>query len=243
VANFYNSEDKYFSTMNYRIDIIIDESGLDYSDPHVQDNITDILARFQSLPLMSNNSEVIENWLAHYLSSPFSKDKDFITGVKRFLNINKKTPLPMNIKFNGSQIQASRFFMQSGDIPSTNAELELVKSLRQVAKSSVYNVTVFHPFFPYIDQFAEVYANTINCLFLGTVIVVVVTVVLIPNWKASVMLVLAIISIEVCVIGFMVKWDINLDVISMITLIMCIGFSVDFCAHICNHFFISEVRC
>ena len=39
-------------------------------------------------------------------------------------------------------------------------------------------------------------------------------------------------SIEIGVIGYMSLWSVNLDSISMINLIMCIGFSVDFSAHI-----------
>ena len=46
----------------------------------------------------------------------------------------------------------------------------------------------------------------------------------------------SIVSIEVGVVGFMTLWDVNLDSISMINLIMCIGFSVDFSAHISYHF-------
>ena len=43
-------------------------------------------------------------------------------------------------------------------------------------------------------------------------------------------------AIELGVVGFMTLWDVCLDSISMINLIMCIGFSVDFTAHISYHF-------
>merc|ERR1712038_666599 len=43
-------------------------------------------------------------------------------------------------------------------------------------------------------------------------------------------------SIELGVVGFMTLWGVRLDSISMINLIMCIGFSVDFSAHISYHF-------
>jgi predicted RND superfamily exporter protein len=101
-------------------------------------------------------------------------------------------------------------------------------------------VTIFHPYFPFFDQFACVWSNTLLCCGLGTFAVIVVTLVLIPNLIGAIFVTLAIVSIEVGVIGFMVLWDIYLDVISMISLVMCIGFSVDFCAHICHHFFISR---
>jgi patched domain-containing protein len=58
--------------------------------------------------------------------------------------------------------------------------------------------------------------STVNCLVAGTVIMLAVAFILIPNPLASIWVILTIISIEVGVLGFMYVWDINLDVISMI---------------------------
>ena len=54
------------------------------------------------------------------------------------------------------------------------------------------------------------------CLGLGTLVMLVVAVVLIPNPMAAIWVIFTIISIEAGVIGFMYVWGINLDVISMI---------------------------
>ena len=65
----------------------------------------------------------------------------------------------------------------------------------------------------------------------------VTTVVLIPDLKAAFSLVCAMASIMTMIGGFMYALHIYLDVISMITLIMSVGFSVDFCVHLCHHFY------
>lgn len=52
----------------------------------------------------------------------------------------------------------------------------------------------------------------------------------------------SIISIELGVAGYMALWDVRLDSISMINLIMCIGFSVDFTAHICYTYMSSSEK-
>ena len=73
---------------------------------------------------------------------------------------------------------------------------------------------------------------TIQSVSVASVIMMLVSLVFIPNPLCSVWVGFSIISIEVGVIGFMSLWNVNLDSISMIQLIMCIGFSVDFSAHI-----------
>ena len=60
----------------------------------------------------------------------------------------------------------------------------------------------------------------------------VVSLLMIPNPICSILVTLSLTSIVTGVVGFMAHWDVNLDNISMINLIICIGFSVDFSAHI-----------
>lgn len=64
----------------------------------------------------------------------------------------------------------------------------------------------------------------------------------IPNALCSLWVAFSIISIEAGVVGYMALWDINLDSISMINLIMCTGFSVDFTAHICYAYMASKAK-
>ena len=64
----------------------------------------------------------------------------------------------------------------------------------------------------------------------------IIALIFIPNPLCSLWVAFSIVSIELGVVGFMTLWDVRLDAISMINLIMCIGFSVDFSAHISYHF-------
>ena len=81
-------------------------------------------------------------------------------------------------------------------------------------------------------QFVLVRTLTIQAVSLAALVMMFVSLVFIPNPWCSMWVAFSIISIEVGVVGFMTMWDVNLDSISMINLIMCIGFSVDFSAHI-----------
>ncbi|MCL4139126.1 UNVERIFIED_CONTAM: hypothetical protein GTU68_008020 [Idotea baltica] len=69
---------------------------------------------------------------------------------------------------------------------------------------------------------------------------IIISLVFIPNPWCSLHVGFAIVSIELGVIGYMSLWGVNLDPISMVTLIMCIGFSVDFSAHISYSYLTSK---
>ena len=89
-------------------------------------------------------------------------------------------------------------------------------------------------------QFLVVLPTTIQCVVIAAVVMMIVSLIFIPNPICSLWVAFAIMSIELGVLGFMAFWGINLDAISMINLIMSIGFSVDFAAHISYSYMDSE---
>lgn len=78
--------------------------------------------------------------------------------------------------------------------------------------------------------------TTIQCVTVAAIVMMIISLIFIPNPICSLWVAFSIISIEIGVVGYMTLWDVYLDSISMINLIMCIGFSVDFSAHISYHF-------
>ena len=87
-----------------------------------------------------------------------------------------------------------------------------------------------------LPQFLIVMPTTIQCVAVAAICMMIVSLIMIPNPICSLWVAFSIVSIEIGVVGFMTLWGVNLDSISMINLIMCIGFSVDFSAHISYHF-------
>lgn len=77
---------------------------------------------------------------------------------------------------------------------------------------------------------------------IGALIMMIVSFIFIPNVLCSLWVAFSVISIEIGVAGYMALWKVNLDSISMINLIMCIGFSVDFTAHICYAYMSSKAK-
>ncbi len=65
--------------------------------------------------------------------------------------------------------------------------------------------------------------TTVQCVVIAAVIMMVVSLIFIPNPVCSLWVAFSIVSIEIGVLGFMAFWGVHLDSISMINLIMCIG--------------------
>nr|XP_048693767.1 patched domain-containing protein 3-like [Caretta caretta] len=99
---------------------------------------------------------------------------------------------------------------------------------------------VYHPAFIYYDQYIVIVPNTIQNIGIATGVMLCVSLLLIPNPLCSLWVTFAIASVIAGVAGFMTYWNVNLDSISMINLVICIGFSVDFSAHISCAFVSSE---
>ncbi|VBB32950.1 unnamed protein product [Acanthocheilonema viteae] len=100
------------------------------------------------------------------------------------------------------------------------------------AKYAKFNITTFHEYYPFADQYIELKPALIrNCL-LAMASMLIVSFVMIPSWIAAFVIAFAIFSIDIGVIGFMTFWGVRLESVSIITVIMSIGFAVDLSAHI-----------
>jgi len=132
-----------------------------------------------------------------------------------------------------SKIKSFRFLIGLREISTSVEQQDATKSLRLIASHYPrFNITTFMPLWLFTDQYALVVPNTVQNIVIAMLVMVVIAFLLIPQPMCALWVALAIASIDVGVIGYMTLWDVNLDAISMITIIMSIGFSVDYSAHI-----------
>ncbi|KAL3083921.1 hypothetical protein niasHT_036492 [Heterodera trifolii] len=82
------------------------------------------------------------------------------------------------------------------------------------------------------DQLNVMLVNTLQNDLSAMACLVLISLLCIPNPICTFWIALAMLSIEIGVIGFLSLWSVKLDPISMITLILAIGFSVEFSAHV-----------
>lgn len=245
VIQFFNLFDQYFYSQYGPKVMVAFTDPLDYYNLSVQADIEHQLQIFRNNEYFETENNLTESWLnqfSKYLTETRQTPVDMTTFIHvlrtQFLKISPFDRFSVDIDFNDdfTSIISSRFMLQSKGVSSSLDEKHLTLSARDIASKSPYNITVFAAGFIFFDQYVVIVANTLQNLGIAVVCMMVVAVVLLPSLVGIVFVTLSVVSICTGVVGFMVFWNVSLDSISMINLIMCIGFSVDFSAHISYHF-------
>lgn len=165
-------------------------------------------------------------------------DETFYEAAKHFFAAKHTEYWPEDVKWGRMSdgtigIVAFRFLVGLRDIMTSVQQQETTKLMREIAaRYERYNVTTFMPLWLFTDQYDLVIPNTVQNIGIAMIVMVIIAIALIPQPMCAFWVTIAIASIDLGVIGYMTLWNVNLDVISMITIIMSIGFSVDYSAHI-----------
>lgn len=214
-----------------------------YFDPLVKDMIDSMLGNAKTCGYINNKFEI--NWLNTYLQSPYftnTTHDDFIKGLKLFLNNNAFKSFENDVVFNevGTNITASRFHVLSRDLDDSQEEGDLMLKARDIADSAQLNCFAYSPLFVLAEQYISILSQSLQSVGIALASVFVITCVFMPHPTLILFVTLAVGMIMVGVVGFMYYVDVALSAITMIHLIMSVGFSIDFTAHICHGYMISE---
>ncbi|XP_069815229.1 patched domain-containing protein 3-like [Dendropsophus ebraccatus] len=233
VRSFYDDDDLYFSEYGPRVMVVVTEE-VSYWNPDTYNKIERCLDSLKNVSYVTY--DLSESWLRSYmaiaelLQLDISDKSYFMGNLSRLFQI--VPDFRQDVDIQSGDIRASRFFIQTVNVTSAVDETDMLNRVRDTAKNCEIPTLVYHPAFIYFDQYAVIIQNTIQNVAVAAGAMFVISILLIPNPLCSLWVTFTIASIIVGVTGFMAYWDVNLDSISMINLVICVGFSVDFSAHI-----------
>ncbi len=243
VGDYYDNEDEFFSDFGPNVMLVIKDEHFQYWNPVVRESLDLCLENFQNLTMADSDIPPV-SWLHVYVNAGFDvgSETQFKSHLTAFLNLSG---FSQDVNFTNNQIHASRMFVQTVNIRTAIDEKNMLNAFRETAAEcgklqTPVDLIVYHPAFIYFDQYAVIITNTIQNIVVSTCAMLVISLLLIPNPLCSLWVTFAIASVIVGVAGFMALWDVSLDSVSMINLVICIGFSVDFSAHISYAFVSSE---
>ncbi|XP_067223018.1 patched domain-containing protein 3-like [Chanodichthys erythropterus] len=247
VGSYYDKEDEFFSAFGPNVMLVIKDKEFQYWNLTARESLDLCLESFQNLTVADSGISPV-SWLNEYMKfgqNPgisLNNEAQFKSNLTVFLN---QSGFSQDVNFTNNQIHASRMFIQTVNIRTAIDEKNMLDAFRETAENCgnlqpPVDLIVYHPAFIYFDQYAVIISNTIQNLVVATCAMLVISLLLIPNPLCSLWVTFAIASVIVGVAGFMALWDVSLDSVSMINLVICIGFSVDFSAHISYAFVSSE---
>ncbi|KAK7485291.1 hypothetical protein BaRGS_00023542 [Batillaria attramentaria] len=207
------------------------------------DSFLKLLARARKVNSMDRKFE--RCWLNSYRSSSYYADNTlpaFIDGVKQFLSQNNNSILLNDVKFNeqNTSITASRCYVMTQNVVNPFKQAEIMLDLRDLADSWGLPVFVYQPVFVMLEHTIAVYPATLQTVGTAVAVMAIVTFAFLPQPLMVLLVTLNILAIMTGVFGSMYYLDITFSGMSMIHLLMSIGFSVDFSAHICAAYLMSD---
>ncbi|KAH0627544.1 hypothetical protein JD844_003355 [Phrynosoma platyrhinos] len=237
VIQYYDWEEEYFSEYGPRVMVVVTEN-IAYWDPGVRADIENCMVTLENSSYV--DGKLSESWLRIYQQMAINiNDQSFFIGnLSVLFTVNPASKWDVN--YSNTVILASRFFIQTVNVTTSVDEKNLLNELRTLVEDCKIPLRVYHPAFIYFDQYLVITQNTIQNVLIATGAMLLISLLLIPNPLCSLWVTFAVASVIIGVTGFMTYWNVNLDSVSMINLVICIGFSVDFSAHISYAFVSSE---
>ncbi|XP_067131281.1 patched domain-containing protein 3-like [Centruroides vittatus] len=238
---------QYFTDYLQRV-MLVFNATLDYSNATVQIDIENILKTFESAPF-TTGPNYTECWLREYLSyirdsriNYLIKDFDvnttqgFLEGLKKvFLKFHNGI-FESDIVWNKErdQIIASRCLFAYRNVRSGSDEKFLLEELRKIAADSKYDVFVYNFWFVFYDQYLNMPVMYLKAVGIAVLSVFVIFLLFISDIPYSIVVLFTVICIQVQTLGYGSAWNMGLDLISVMFLIMSAGFCVDYSVHIAH---------
>ena len=213
------------------------DQPLDYSSSTTQAQIQSLINAAKADKFMSDRHI---SWLDSYLASTHFTAANFVNGLKAYLNDTAYSQFKHDVVVTGNDVTASRIYVFSLTVDDSQDQGQLMLNMRNVASDSGLPVIAFHPSFIFYEQYVAILPQTLQTLGIAIAAVFVITALFMPNPILLIYVVITMAMIITGVVGFMKHWDLTLSSITMIHLIMSVGFSVDFTAHICHGYMVAK---
>ncbi|KAK2466511.1 hypothetical protein APHAL10511_002153 [Amanita phalloides] len=146
----------------------------------------------------------------------------------------------LSINQNGDTVLASHFRTfhsplksQAEFINAFAAAHRIADDISQQTGADVFPYSLFYVFF---DQYAHIVSITQEVLGLGLASVLIMTALFLGSWRTGIIVTAIVASTVINVMGIMAVWDISLNAISLVNLVISLGIAVEFCAHVARAF-------
>lgn len=240
-VKYFTYFDKAYPT-GTAVSVIID-TPVDYTDPEIQRQYVklDEIARDNKY-----TKDFTFNWMTAFLAWSNNKTltkENFYTMLSMFVQSNPQFYADIKMNDERDGLLASRAMMFSKDSPHSIFKRDAMVSLRtDLEEKSSLPVYAMSFMYIYIEQFVIVLPDTIRNLAICASAILLITLPYLMDPKVVFFVFFGFVSLMFELFGIMYLWNVSLNTVSMIIIVMGIGFAVDYSAHIAHAFVVSREK-
>ncbi|CAD5213392.1 unnamed protein product [Bursaphelenchus xylophilus] len=163
----------------------------------------------------------------------------------RMFNMDPKSIHTSKNRQGEEVIDSFSFHITYYNMSNFNDVEELLEKRREILHryGREFHILSHHPFEKVpTESAASAPMNFIQTAVSAIVLMSVLVFFFIMDFEAIFSVVLSILSISCGTVGYLYLWSVNLDAVSLISMLMSIGFSVDYSAHVCYHYYTHQPK-
>lgn len=130
-------------------------------------------------------------------------------------------------------LQAARDISENITVTIKNYLRANHRSEEVIEEIQVFPYSIFYVFY---EQYLTMWPDTLKSLGISILAILIVTFILMGSLRSSLAVVITITMIIINIGGMMYFWNISLNAVSLVNLVMAVGISVEFCSHLVHSY-------
>eukprot|EP01026_Neomeris_dumetosa_P062917 TRINITY_DN5965_c0_g1_i1.p1 TRINITY_DN5965_c0_g1~~TRINITY_DN5965_c0_g1_i1.p1 ORF type:complete len:894 (+),score=109.62 TRINITY_DN5965_c0_g1_i1:70-2751(+) len=239
----FNVEDKYFSGDSTRFYVYTKEGNYFQN----QDQLTRLADALKNDTKYVTSLPPVDSWYASYSSwlaesdITVQKEDEFTRQLENYLD-GEGQFYNDDIIIEDGKIISSRILAFSTDIVDGSFAVDALDSYRDVSTNAApdFSPIPYTEAFLFYDGFRVIASQTVRNLIVAGIAVFIVTLLLLANVFASLLVLLMVVLTDVCLLGFMWYVDLTFNVVTAINIVLAVGLAVDYSAHIAHSYLVVQ---
>jgi len=138
-------------------------------------------------------------------------------------------------------LKGSRFRSMYVHTMETTDQVKMMNTMRDsVKEAEIEGAYPFNEAYLFFEQYEIIVMEAITNLVLALVAVFTICFVIIADLRAALLVVLCVVMVDIDILGLMYLWGLTIDSVTIINLVLAIGLSVDYSAHVAHAFCVAR---
>lgn len=243
LRSFYDMREKHFTAYGDEC-VVFFPDAQDWWSPEVQRSIVEMTQAVRSAPHVAFVLNGFEDFLEYArdntrdAGAAMSEQKaEFDETLSRFLQTPRGSAYSTMFTLQNGTLTSWKFYYWMKFQDNTLAAFEWFNEIRSIVdREEGLNGYVFTPLAVMWESDPLIFRSTISNMVVALFSMGLVASLLLPDLKSALLVLIVIVMIDLDICALMPVWSLKLNMLTMVNLVLSIGFAVDYTAHMVHCF-------